>query len=132
MDSCYIVSITNKKGVIEYANDNFCTTSGYSRDELVGSTHKLIRHPDNSKELFSNIWRTIMNGGTWQGVIKNRAKDGKEYFVDTTIAPIMDRKGDIYKYISFRHDITEYIKKSEIFEKKAIDKLTGLYNRVKL
>ncbi|HEX5671074.1 MAG TPA: ATP-binding protein, partial [Sulfuricurvum sp.] len=91
---------------ITKVNDNFCTISGYARDELVGKPHNIVRHPDMPKEIFEELWNDISNGKTWQGVIKNRQKYGNDYYVKSTIFPMFDEKGDIIEYIGLREDIT--------------------------
>jgi PAS domain S-box-containing protein len=107
VDYSSIVSKTDSKGVIEYVNDNFCKISGYSRDELIGEYHNIIRHPDEPKELYEELWDTIKSGKVWQGKIKNRRKDSSTYIVEATIMPILDINGNIQEYIAIRKDITE-------------------------
>jgi len=103
-----IVSKTDQKGVITYVNDEFCNISGYQREELIGKNHNIVRHPDNPKDIFENMWRTIKNEKKiWKGVVRNRAKNGKSYYVDSLVMPIIDLHGNILEYISLRHDITE-------------------------
>jgi len=132
LDASNIISITDNKGVIEYVNDEFCKISGYSESELLGQPHNIVRHPDMPQKVFRDLWESIQGGTIWKGVIKNRAKDGSEYIVDSTIMPIKDDKGVIRRYIGIRHDITELIEKEELIAKQTKDRLTGLYNKVKL
>ncbi len=106
-----IVSKTDTKGIITYVNDKFCEISGYSRDELLGKNHNIIRHPDSPKEMFEEMWHTIRDKKSiWKGIIKNRTKDDGVYYVDSIIMPILDLEGNIIEYISLRHDVTKLIK----------------------
>lgn len=107
VDISNIVSKTNPKGVITYVNDKFCEISGYTRDELIGKPHNIIRHPDMPREAFKTLWDTIKAKKSWSGVVTNMKKDGGQYIVDTTVIPILDVDGDVVEYIAIRHDITE-------------------------
>jgi len=113
VDSLLIVSKTDLNGVITYVNDNFCSISGYEKEELIGKPHNIVRHPDMPKDLFKNLWNTIKRGAIWRGVIKNKKKDGGEYWVDAGIMPIKNHKGEIIEYIALRTDITELVKAKE-------------------
>ena len=113
VDELLIVSKTDPQGIITYVNDNFCNISGYSKEELIGKPHNIIRHPDMPKEIFKDMWQTIKKGENWRGIIKNRKKDGSEYWVDTGIMPIKDYEGKIIEYIALRTDITEVVKAKE-------------------
>ena len=132
LDVSNIVSITDANGIIEYVNDKFCDISGYTPQELLGKPHNIVRHPDMPAKTFKYVWETIQAGKVWKGVIKNRAKDGSDYVVDSTILPIKDGHGIIRKYIGIRHDITPLIEKEELIERQTKDHLTGLWNKVKL
>lgn len=115
-DNSSVISKTDKKGIITYANDNFCEISGYNRDELVGKRHNLIRHPDTKKELFKELWDTAKNKKQlWSGILKNLAKDGSTYYVKTTVAPILDKNGDIIEFIALRHNITSILSDKQHF-----------------
>ncbi|ABM03034.1 diguanylate cyclase/phosphodiesterase with PAS/PAC sensor(s) [Psychromonas ingrahamii 37] len=129
LDKSSIVSKADIQGVIIYVNDNFCKISGYSREELIGKNHSIVRHPDNSNSIFKNMWTTITAKKVWKGTLKNRAKDGSTYYVKTLIMPILDDQGHIVSYIAARTDVTELIKKDEIIKQQNEDKLTGLKNR---
>jgi len=107
VDLSNIVSKTNPKGVITYVNDKFCEISGYTREELIGKPHNIIRHPDMPREAFKDLWDTIKAKKSWNGVVTNMKKDGSQYIVDTTVIPILDVDGDVVEYIAIRHDITE-------------------------
>ncbi len=132
IDKSSIVSKTDLRGIITYANDMFCSVSGYSRDELIGSPHSIVRHPNVKKETFEKMWKTIQSKKIWKGIIKNRKKDGSTYIVNATIIPILDNRGEIIEYVAVRHDITELEKSKEEIKKQRIDLLTGLPNRNQL
>lgn len=106
LDKASIVAETDPMGRITYVNDKFCEISKYSRDDLIGKTHKVVNSGYHSQEFFKAMWHTIRSGDTWQGEIKNKTKDGDFYWVDTTIVPFFSLSGDITKYVSIRHDIT--------------------------
>lgn len=109
IDKSTIVSMTNLHGRITYANDEFCRLSKYSREELVGRPHNIVRHPDMPKEAFREMWATIKSGKIWKGVVENRAKDGSKYIVNTTIIPIKNPDGSNREYIGIRSDISELV-----------------------
>lgn len=113
VDLSSIVSKTDTRGYISYVNDNFCQISGYTREELMGQPHNIIRHEAMPKEVFRKLWRTIRSGKTWQGRLSNKAKDGSIYYVDATIMPIFGHGGKIEEYIAVRHDVTKQV---EIFQ----------------
>ena len=100
-----IVAITDKRGIIAYANDRFCGISGYSRNELLGENHRLLKSGVHPPEFYRHLWATVLNGRTWRGEICNRAKDGHLYWVETVIAPLRD-EGLITHFIALRTDIT--------------------------
>lgn len=109
VDASSLVSKTDTKGIITYVNDKFCEISQYSKDELIGQNHNIVRSPNVSKEIFENMWDIIKSRRIWNGHIENRAKDGSSYFVDATVMPILNSNGEIIEYISLRVDITKEI-----------------------
>jgi PAS domain S-box-containing protein len=108
-DQHAIISVADVTGTITYANDKFCEVSGYSRDELLGANHRIIKSDAHSPKFFRDMWRTIAQGGTWQGPVQNRRKDGSPYWVQTTIVPVFGDDGKPEQYISIRTDITQQV-----------------------
>ena len=102
-----VVSRTNIAGEIIYVNNQFIEVSGFSKDEIIGRRHNIVKHPDNSKEFYSNMWKTITSGKTWSGVFKNLSKTQDEYWLNMTIVPITDEANNITEYMSISNNITE-------------------------
>ncbi len=109
MDKYIISSTTNLKGIITFASEGFCRTSGYSNEELVGKPHNIVRHPDMPQSAFQEMWNTIQKGRSWNGRVKNRTKDGGSYWVYAYIEPLFDKKNKIEGYMAVRLNISESI-----------------------
>lgn len=121
-----ISSSTDSKGFITKVSKAFCEISGYTKDELIGKSHKILRHPDMPTSLYEELWSTITKGKSWKGEVKNLKKDGTYYWVKVVIEPNFDRANSIIGFTSVRQDITD---KKRIYELSITDGLTTLYNR---
>lgn len=127
-----IISVTNSMGVITYVNKKFEQISGYDANELIGNTHSVIRHPKMKDRVFQQLWHTITAKKRWQGLLRNRRKDGSSYYVKTVIYPITDASGEIKEFVSIRNDVTDIVTARKTIQKHNIDTLTQLPNRAKL
>lgn len=109
IDASNIVSKTDINGIITFVNDEFCKISGYSRQELIGSPHNIVRHPDVKKSVFKKLWETILAKKVYKGIVKNLSKDGRAFYLNATIIPILDDNGEIEEFVAIRHDVTNVI-----------------------
>jgi diguanylate cyclase (GGDEF)-like protein/PAS domain S-box-containing protein len=133
IDQAVIVAVTDLRGSITYANENFCKISGYSRAELLGRDHRVLNSGTHSKAFFREMYRCIARGGVWRGELCNKAKDGSLYWVDTVITPQLDTNGKPIAYMAIRVDITARKRaEAQISYAATHDALTGLLNRAAL
>ncbi len=116
-----IISETDLKGIITYANRKFCEISGYEKEELIGKPHNIIRHPDMPKEAFAKMWSTIQSGQIWHGLVKNLRKDGKFYWVETEVLPSKNENGEIIRYVAAR----------KVASRKNIEETAEMYRKMK-
>ena len=116
-----IISKTDLKGIITFVNTPFCKLAGYSKEELIGKPHNIIRHPDMPKQVFKELWETIEKNQKWRGFVKNLRKDGKYYWVEAYIEPIFDDNGKKIGYISARKPVSDEDK----------EKYTKIYSEMK-
>lgn len=116
----FLVSETDEKGIIKFANDEFCDYAGYTVEELIGKPHNIVRHPDMPKAAFKDLWTTVKRGERWKGFVKNTTKDGKYYWVFATVFPFTASDG-LKGYISCRRKASE----------KEIEKYEVLYQQMR-
>lgn len=133
IDQHAIVSVAGRDGRIVQVNDQLVAISGYSREELLGQDHRILSSGTHDREFFAQLWRTLLQGQIWRGVICNRSKNGGLYWVDSAIVPLKDAAGEIVRFISIRIDITERKQaEQEMVRLATHDSLTGLANRTLL
>ena len=99
--NAFLVSETDAKGIIKFANEDFCKIAGYKKEELLGSPHNMVRHSDMPKAAFKDLWQTVQSGKIWKGIVKNKTKDGGFYWVNATAYPSKKANGEL-RYISIR------------------------------
>ena len=131
VDERSIVSKTDLNGIITYINEPFEKVSGYTKDELLGKSHNIVKHEDNDDELFKDLWQTILSKKIWSGIITNKKKNGEIYIVDTIIKPILDVNGDIIEFIALRNDITELEKSRQYFMDQTSEVTTSLNESIR-
>ena len=112
LDELAIVAITDENGIIKTVNDNFCRISQFSKEELIGNTHKIINSNYHSKAFFEEMWKTISSGNIWRGMVKNKKKNNEYYWLDSTFIPFMDANNKPFQYLAIRYDVSE-IKNAE-------------------
>lgn len=133
MDANNIISISDPSGRITYVNDSFCNVTGYTPDEVIGKSHRILRHPETDSALFTDLWQTIQSKKIWKAIFKNRKKNGDTYIVDAAIVPVLDEHGEIVEYIAIRHEITELYEKKERLKRFVyVDEMTGFGSRQRL
>lgn len=114
IDAALIVSATDINGIIKYANENFCRTSGFSKEELIGNSHSILKDSSNDESLYKNIWKTIKNKEIWNGTFSNIKKNGEKYYINMSVVPLLDRDKEIKEFISLSEDVTQQV----IYEKE--------------
>ena len=109
LDKSTLVSKTNTEGIITYSNDRFCELSGYSKSELIGQPHSIVRHPDTPESTFEEMWNHLKNKQIWTGMLQNKNKNGSSYYVHASIFPILDEHGNVIEYMALRDDLTSMV-----------------------
>ena len=132
IDISTIISKTDLNGKITYVNDAFIQLTGYSKDELIGSYHKIVRHPDTSDAVFKDMWTTILNKKIWKGLVKNKKKNNDLYWVDITIKPILDEYDNIVEFIAIRTDVTVEVEYKLKLEQTVAQKVELLRQKDKI
>nr|WP_321267946.1 PAS domain S-box protein [uncultured Sulfurimonas sp.] len=118
VDEAAIISTTDKKGNFTDVNENFEKISGYTKEELLGKAHNLVRHPDMPKEFFEDMWKAIKKDHIWKGLVKNKTKKGKAYYVLSEISSIYNKDGSFKEYVGIRNDVTELEEYKHLLKKK--------------
>lgn len=118
IENSNIVSKTDIDGIITFVNDEFCNISGYGRSELIGRNHNIVRHPEVADSAFELLWQTILTKKPYSAMVKNLAKDGSTFYVNTTITPILDDHGEILEFIAIRYDVTQEVELKLALEEK--------------
>lgn len=124
IESTNIVSKTDCEGIITFVNEEFCNISGYTKDELIGQNHNIVRHPDADATKFKDLWDTIKDKKIYKETVKNLAKDGSTFYVNTTVIPILDEEENIQEFIAIRYDVTnEMLYKQQVSDEIAKNKI---------
>ncbi len=118
IENSNIVSKTDIDGIITFVNEEFCRISGYSCDELIGSNHNIVRHPDVPNSTFEQLWQTILSRQSYRATVMNLAKDGSTFYVNTTITPVLNDQGEIEEFIAIRYDVTKEVELTLALEEK--------------
>ncbi|MBE0496263.1 MAG: PAS domain S-box protein [Campylobacterales bacterium] len=118
IETSNIVSKTNIDGIITFVNDEFCRISGYSKEELIGANHNIVRHPDVPKETFKKLWDTILAKKVYKSTVKNQAKNGTTFYVNTTVIPMVNARGKVEEFIAIRYDVTDTVVLTEALKRK--------------
>ncbi|KIM10161.1 MAG: hypothetical protein KU37_11810 [Sulfuricurvum sp. PC08-66] len=133
VDESNYITKTDKHGIITYVNERFEKLSGYTKAELIGQNHNIVRSPDMPTQLYRELWRDILDKKVWHGTLKNRNKAGESFFVETTIAPILDAHDNIVEFISIKTDVTKLVRHRQALQEQLhTDYLTHIPNRLKL
>lgn len=118
IENSNIVSKTDINGIITFVNDEFCKISGYTKEELIGKNHNIVRHPEIPNENFRNLWNTILDKKSYKATVKNICKNGTIVYLNTTITPILDENDDIKEFIAIRYDVTAEVELKKRLERK--------------
>ncbi|TLP35809.1 PAS domain-containing sensor histidine kinase [Arcobacter arenosus] len=124
IENSNVVSKTDINGVITFVNDEFCRISGFSKEELLGANHNIVRHPEVPEEDFEKLWTTILDKKPYKTTVKNKCKDGSTVYLNTTITPILDENDEIREFIAIRYDVTKEVELKKALEKKDKELLT--------
>jgi len=116
-----IISKTDVAGIITFVNDEFCRISGYSQKELIGANHNIVRHPDVPESKFKLLWDTINAKEIYKDTVKNLAKDGSTFYVNTTVIPILDEDENIVEFVAIRYDVTKEVFYKEQLQRREIE-----------